>query len=129
MKPDISKTILIYFAPEHWGTVERFVNFYHSTYQFEWQVSKRLSGIRGNFDKAQRLLRLIQDLAPRIDEDERQLQASGYTPAHRSRELAAVIEATFCSLYSTLDCFRHVFVAIYRNHRGVKDSTRGLFQK
>lgn len=129
MKPDISKTILLHFAPEHWGTVERFARFCHPTYQFEWQVRKRLSGIPGNFDKAHRLLRVIQDLVPRIDEDEQQLQASGYTPAHRSKELAAVIEATFCSLYSTLDCFRHVFVAIYKNQRGVKDSTRGLFQK
>jgi hypothetical protein len=129
MKPDISSTFLIAFAPEHWGAVEFFSHFYYSTYKFEWQVRKRLSGIRGNFNKAHRLLRVIQDLAPRIDEDEQQLQTSGYTPAHRSKELAAVIEATLCSLYSTLDCFRHVFVAIYKNHRGVKDSTRGLFQK
>jgi hypothetical protein len=129
MKPDISQTILLDFAPERWGTVEHFTRFCDTTFQFEWQVRKRLSGILGNFGKSQRLLRVIQDLAPRVDEDEQQLQTSGYTPAHRSKELAAVIEATFCSLYSTLDCFRHVFIVIYKNHRGVKDSTRGLFQK
>lgn len=122
------KPIIVQFAPELWGTTERFARFYHTTYNFGFQARKRLSGIHGNFEKARCLLQVIQELMPRLEEDEHELQATGYTPARRSRELAAIVEATFCSLYSTLDCFRYVFVAIYKGHRAVKDSTRGLFQ-
>ena len=121
--------ILLHFVPENWGTVERFARFHRTTYVFERQIGKRLSGIMGNFDKANRLLAVVRELIPKLDEDEQHLRDKGFSPANRSRELAAVVEATFCSLYSTLDCFRYVFGAIFKNHRGVKDSTRGTFQK
>ena len=54
----------------------------------------------------------------------------GFSHAPRSSETAAVVEATFCSLYSTLDCFRWVFCDIYRKHQyqGIPESTRKLFQ-
>jgi hypothetical protein len=125
---DISKQRVLIFCPEKWGTVERFARFHQSTYSFDRHVQKRLRGISGNFGKAHRYLEIARDLVLRLDEDERQLEEKGHTHAFRAKQLAAAVEGAFCSLYSTLDCFRHVLVAIYKNHRGMRDSTRKVFQ-
>jgi hypothetical protein len=122
--------IPVQFLPEYWGSYEFFHHFYHTTHEFDWQVRKRLPGIQGNLFKAQKLLQVVEQLIPNIEEDELEIANRGYSNANRSREIAAVVEAAFCSLYSSLDCFRHVFMSIYRKKlRGVKESTRTLFEK
>ena len=52
----------------------------------------------------------------------------GRSSAIRSKELAAVLETLFCSLYSSLDCTRYVLKEIYPNHRGLNDTTTATFQ-
>jgi hypothetical protein len=123
-----SLPILLHFAPERWGTIERFIRFHRTTHAFDRHVGRRLSGILGNSEKTSRLLTVIRDLMPKLEEDEQHLRDNGFSAASRSREIGAVVEAAFCSLYSTLDCFRVVFGAVFINHCGVKASTRGTFQ-
>lgn len=121
-------THLVHFEPTVWGQLERFVRFCGTTYDFPWQVNKRLSGIMGHADKFAALVRLARRIAPELDEDNRQVSEQGYSPALKAKELASVCETAFCSLYSMLDCARKVLCFIYANHKGMKDSTRKTFQ-
>jgi hypothetical protein len=117
------------FTPELWGTYTRFRNFYGRTYSFDDAARSRLLGINGHLGRASRLLALAKRMAPTLDEDAAELEATGHSHGDRAHELAAVVDSAICEIYSTLDCFRHVLKAIYPNHKNLKDSTRGTFQR
>jgi len=119
---------LLHFSPQHWGEVERFTQFWTTTYTFDRMTQKRLRGIVGHFSKAGYLFELAKRLAPNLDVDAAELQERGYSPAHNSKELAAIIEAVFCEQYSVLDCCRAVLCSVFPNHKGIKGSTRSTFQ-
>lgn len=118
---------LIQFAPEHWGTLERFEHFYSGTYSFDKFTQKALPGASNHFRKSL----ILKDVAIRqtqlLAEDDHELEKKGYTSAKRGKELSAIIEASIQELYSSIDCARKVVSHIYRNHRGMKQSTRKLF--
>lgn len=120
---------LLYFSPEHWGEVERFFQFWTTTYSFDSMTQKRLRGVVGHYSKAGYLFELAKRLTPNLGLDAKQLEKHGYSPAHNSKELAAVIESVFCEQYSVLDCCRAVLLGVFPNHKGIKKSTRSTFQK
>lgn len=120
--------LVLMFAPQHWGELDRFQRFWRSTYDFDVTARKRLSGVAGHFYKAAALRSLAKRIAPTLEEDEKQLKETGYSPVPRAKELAAVIESAFCELYSALDCTRFVLCEIYPHHRGLsRKSTRKTF--
>ncbi len=125
---NISKCIVIAFAPDRWGMLERFQHFYAGTYSFDADTQKALAGSANHFHKARILLQVAQQHVARLPEDRVQLEEHGYTPAQRGKELSALIESILLDLYSSVDCTRKVVTFIYRNHRGVKESTRKFFQ-
>jgi hypothetical protein len=128
MAPKVADALL-FFAPELWGEVERFSNLSIETYKFDERGKRALSGVRQHFDKAGTFRSLAVQLAPGLRLDRDQLNAQGFTPAQRSREVAAVIEAAVVELYSCVDCTAKVLRAAYeRRTKGFKDSTRSLFR-
>lgn len=117
------------FAPEQWGEVDRFANFYSGTYRFSDREKRAVSGVLNHFQKAITLQTLAVKLKPGLDIDKKQLDESGYTPALNSHELSAVIEASILELYSSLDCTVKVLRAVYGSgSRSFPESTRRLFQ-
>jgi hypothetical protein len=127
--PKIPDAVLLFFAPEHWGEVERFSNLCSETYKFDEREKRAVSGVRQHFDKACTFRRLARQLTPGLRLDRDQLNTHGFTPAERSQEVAAVIEAALVELYSCVDCTVKVLRAIYgRRTKGFKDSTRALFR-
>ncbi len=120
---------LLFFAPELWGEVERFSNLCSETYKFDERGKRALSGVQQHFAKAVTFRRLAEQLAPGLRLDLDQLNAQGFTPAERSKEVAAVIESALVELYSCVDCTAKVLRAIYGpRSKGFKDSTRFLFR-
>jgi hypothetical protein len=119
---------LVHFSPQHWGEVERFTQFWTTTYTFDRMTQKRLRGIGGHFSKAGYLFQLARRLALNLDLDAAELKEHGYSPGHNSNELAAIIESVFCEQYSVLDCCRAVLLGVFPNHKGIKKSTRSTFQ-
>lgn len=63
-----------------------------------------------------------------MNEDNDELEKNGYTDSVRGKELSALVEAIILEFYSSIDCTRHIVTTIYKNHRGVKQSTRKFFQ-
>ncbi len=117
------------FTPELWGQVERFQNFWSTTYVFDDREQRAVRGVGAHFEKGQVLLGLAKKLRPNLETDRTELEQRGVTPAANARELATVVEAAILELYSCIDCTVKVLRAIYgRGTRGFKDSTRGLFQ-
>ncbi|VVE50027.1 hypothetical protein [Pandoraea cepalis] len=92
------------FAPEYWGEVGKFKQFYATTHNFSSATKKAVSGIGGHFDKAIKLHTLAQKLVPSMGIDKSELKEKGYTSATNSQEVSAVIEEVFTELYSTIDC-------------------------
>lgn len=122
------KSIVRGFAPERWGTLERFQHFYGNTHHFDRDTQKALPGAANHFNKALILFDVAKQHVTLLSEDRTQLKERGYTPARRGRELSALLESVLLDLYSSIDCTRKVVTFIYRQHRGVKQSTRKFFQ-
>lgn len=119
---------IIRFAPDRWGELERFAQFYSGTFQFKPTTQKALSGAINHFRKAVTFKNLAVKLVPNLELDEKELEARGYSPALNSKELSAVIEGIILELYSSIDCTRKIIKEIYGKYRGIPDSTRKLFQ-
>ena len=124
----ISERFLRSFAPEQWGQVERFLNFYSTTHRFNKRTNACVRGVASHFHKALTLQSLANRLRPSLARDNEQLEAEGYSPAPHARELAAVIETILCELYASIDCTATLLSAIYGKLPGVPSkSTRNLF--
>lgn len=128
MRPE-KLPVLLMFAPERWGEVERFSNLCSASFAFTPLEKRFVSGVTNHFNKALTLEALAVKLRPNLEIDRRELDERGHTPALNSNELSAVVEAAILELYSSLDCAAKVVIAIYnkRSVRGLKDSSRGLF--
>jgi hypothetical protein len=50
-------TTVIYFSPQYWGELDRFVRLYHETYKFDERTLHILHGVAGHFHKANYLVR------------------------------------------------------------------------
>ncbi len=86
----MSDCIIIYFAPDRWGTLERFRHFYAGTYTFTPNTQHVLSGAASHFHKARILLQIAREHAAKLPEDRAQLEKHDYTPAQRGRDLSAL---------------------------------------
>ncbi len=122
-----SGTVRMY-APEQWGTLEKFSRFYSGTFSFKETGKRSVSGSINHFHKAVTLRGLAIKLTPNLDADEEELNKHGYSYAINSMELSAVIESIILELYSSLDCSRKVITEIYAKYQGIPDSTRKYFQ-
>lgn len=128
-KRSIQDALLIEFTPDRWGQVDRFQHFYYGTYKWDQRTIDALGGVGGHFHRARRLHRLCVDFAPRLKEDNDELDAKGYSSATRGAELAALVEAFFTGIYSSVDCACQVTAEVFKKSRGVPPgSTRKFFQ-
>jgi hypothetical protein len=126
--PKLAPTLLM-FNPQGWGQVTKFAKLHEKTHSFTERDRRALIGVEAHFEKAMRLHRLADRLAPNIEADNAELEARGYTPAENAKEVATLIEAAILELYSSLDCTVKVLRAIYgANTRNFKESTRITFQ-
>ncbi len=116
------------FAPDRWGELEKFSQFYSSTYRFNHHTRRALSGATNHFHKVMTLFNFAQRIKANLEEDNKEIEQHGYTPAIRGKELSAIIETIFLDLYSSIDCTRQVIYFIFKNYRGVSESTRTLFE-
>ena len=116
------------YAPEQWGTLQKFQKFYSSTHSLSDTGRRSVSGAINHFHKAITLRDLAIKLVPNLEEDEKELNEHGYSRAINSKEISAVIEGVILELYSSLDCTRKVVSEIFKNYQGIPDSTRKYFQ-
>ena len=119
---------VVMYAPEQWGTLEKFSKFYSTTHTFSERGKRALSGAINHFHKAQTLRNLAFKILPNLELDDEELEKNGYTQAINSKELSAIVEAVILELYSSLDCTRKVITEIYTKVQGMPDSTRKYFQ-
>jgi hypothetical protein len=117
------------YAPEHWGSLEKFSSFYSGTYNLSSLGKKSVSGAVNHFGKGLLLRDLALKLIPNLEMDEAELNQHGFTHAINSRELSAIVEGVIIEIYSSLDCTRKVITEIYSNYRGLPDSTRRFFER
>ena len=122
-------TFVRVFAPELWGQVDKFKQFFATTHDFKPSEKKAVAGVDNHFNKALTLNNLAAKLAPNLRLDNEELATKGYTAATNSSEFSAVIEGVFTELYSSIDCAHTVIYALYKKCRGVPDSTRKLFER
>ncbi len=120
------------YAPEQWGTLEKFTKFYSHSFELSRTGQRCVSGAQNHFHKASTLNQLAQKLAPNLDLDDQELTDKGYSHAVNTSELSAVVESILLELYSSIDCARKVITEICAKEwkiQGVPDSTRKLFKK
>lgn len=117
------------YAPESWGSLEKFSKFYSGTYSFSEPGKRSVSGAISHFRKGILLRDLALKLIPNLEIDEAELNQNGFTYAINSREVAAIVEGVITEIYSSLDCARKVIAEIYKNYKGIPDSTRKFFSK
>jgi hypothetical protein len=121
---------LLFFAPEHWSSVQKFRHFMGPPYTVNRELATGTQAAEGHHMKFLVLAALANRLQETLAEDRAQLDQEGYTPASRSREFAALTETLICELYACLDGIRSVFFSVYKGARGVqKKSTEQLFTR
>lgn len=119
----------ISFAPHMWGQIWKFIRFYSSTYQFDQEATSALYGAYGHFERYKILMSLSKRLAPGLKKDYNDSIEKGYSNVIHSRELAAIIDSSFCELYSSVDCTRTVIAAVYGKYQCVTSkSTSKMFE-
>lgn len=124
----IENQIVVKFAPERWGQIDRFISFYFLTAKLTTRHREEIEGVSNHFHKANRLLSVAEAIAPKIDEDENELQTKGFTRGTRSLEFTAVVESAVTALYSSVDCARKTLNIVFPKAQGLPESTRKLFQ-
>lgn len=120
-------TVRIY-APEQWGSLEKFSRFYSGTHNLNESGKRAVSGSINHFLKGLTLKDLALKLAPNLEKDQAQLAELGYSHAINSKEFSAVIESAFLEFYSSVDCTRMVVSEIYSKYKGIPNSTRKYFK-
>ncbi len=116
------------YAPEQWGSLEKFNKFYSGTYKLDRTGRRAVSGAINHFHKGLVLRDLALKLIPKLETDEGELNQHGHTHAINAQELSAVLEGAILELYSSVDCTRKVVSEIYKNYQGIPDSTRKFFK-
>jgi hypothetical protein len=117
------------YAPEQWGSLQKFNKFYSGTYSLCESGKRSVSGAINHFHKGLVLKDLALKLIPNLEADEDELNQRGHTHAINAKELSAVVEGVILELYSSVDCTRKVISEIYKDYQGIPDSTRKFFNK
>lgn len=128
MKDDNDISDVRVFAPEQWGSLDRFQYLHQQTYKWDNETRHALSGVSNHFHRGLAILRVAKGHIGKLEEDRKQLEQFGVSKNVRGEELSAMFETIITSLYSSIDCARKVVTSIYKNERGVKQSTRKFFQ-
>lgn len=117
------------YAPEQWGSLQKFNKFYSGTYNLNESGKRSVSGAINHFHKALVLKGLALKLIPNLEADEDELNQHGHTHAINAQELSSVVEGVILELYSSVDCTRKVIREIYKKkYDGIPDSTRKYFK-
>ena len=118
------------FAPDHWTALGKLKAFLGPPFRDSRELQNAL---QASVDRARRfetLAALANRLQPSLLEDLEELERTGFTPAQRSSEFAALIEVLLCELYAVLDALRYTLYWAYPTVRGVqKKSTSKLFSR
>lgn len=119
---------LLMFAPEKWGEVGKFQEFYGQTFHLRRRARAALRGIQCHFRRAELLLSLIKARADtlRLDHEEERLR--GYSTNQQGEQLAALVELFACELYSSVDCTNQVIRSAFPKAQGIADKTSGSFR-
>jgi hypothetical protein len=124
----------LHFAPEFWPSVQKFRMFIGPPFPDSGSEGRELrkgaATAANHLEKFDILVELANQLQPSLVEDEAELKKSGYTPALRHREFAALTETLYCELYSSLDGVRRTLYGAYKKVRGIQNkSTNTLFSR
>jgi hypothetical protein len=118
----------VFFSPDRWGELERFIQLCGGTYSFSKHQQGLVAGARNHLYKAQILINLAKGRSSLLEEDNKQLEEYGHTAAIRGRELSAVLETVILEIYASVDCSRGIVSHLYKKKKGIADSTRKLFK-
>src|ERR1035437_5989570 len=97
----------LHFAPEFWPSVQKFRMFIGPPFPDSGSEGRELrkgaATAANHLEKFDILVELANQLQPSLVEDEAELKKSGYTPALRHREFAALTETLYFYCNRSLD--------------------------
>lgn len=121
---------LMQFQPALWTPAGKFRLFLGAPFVNSRALNEAVQSCVDHTRKYETFAELASELKPKLALDRDELETNGYTPAHRSRQFAALIEVLICELYAVLDGLRYTTFAVYRKVRGVQSgSTSRFFSK
>jgi hypothetical protein len=126
----ISTDFGLVFIPEQWSSVRKFRQFMGPPFKVDRDLATGANAAENHLEKFSVLAGLANRLKDQLAEDATELAERGHTPASRSKEFAALVEALFCELYAVLDGIRRTLFSTCNKVRGVQNkSTERLFKK
>jgi hypothetical protein len=126
----VSSDFGLMFVPERWASVSKFRQFMGPPFKVDRELITGTNAAELHLAKFSVLAGLANRLKGQLAEDQAELAEKGHTPANRSKEFAALIEALFCGLYSVLDGVRRTLFSAFQNVRGIQNgSTERLFRR
>lgn len=119
----VSDDFGIIFRPEYWSPLERFRTFIGEPFPNDRDLHRGTKAVSDHLGKFEILAGLANRLAQDLHLDHTELQARGHTPAIRSKEYAAIVEALITTLYSALDGLWRTLYGAYKKVRRVQNSS------
>lgn len=120
---NVSNEFGIFFRPELWSPLERFQTFVGKPFAVNYDLRRGAKAVSDHLRKFEVLAGLANRLAEDLHLDNSELEARGYTPAIRSKEYAAIVEALITTLYSALDGLRQTIYGAYQKVKRVQNSS------
>ncbi|MBY0495030.1 MAG: hypothetical protein K2Y23_12530 [Cyanobacteria bacterium] len=126
----LSTGFIVHFAPETWSFGYRFNKFMGPPFHVDSALCAGVASVLAHQDKYSLLVDIANAFRSTLDEDETELEETGYTAARRTRSFAALSETMVAEQYAMLDGFRKVVHSIFRRVPGTQDSsTQKLFKR
>lgn len=126
----VTQKFIRYFAPEQWDSAQKFSQFMGPPFKLDNELIKGTSTVISHLQKYKLLAQLAGELSETVEEDNRELEREGFTPARRSLEFGALIEASLSELYSVIDGLRRIIFSVYQGIKKVQNkSTKQLFER
>jgi hypothetical protein len=128
MKDGLSDKFMLVFDPALWSAARRFQTFAGPPFTHHEAVRGAEASMH-HLEKFQIIANVANRLGNTLEEDERELDQEGYTPARRSKEFAALVEVLACELYAVLDGVRRGLYGAFPGVRGIPEKSNSkLFQ-
>jgi hypothetical protein len=102
----VSNDFGIVFRPGLWSPAECFRTFIGEPFPDDSNLQIGTKAVSDHLEKFRILAGLANRLALDLHLDHAEVEASGYSPAIRSKEYAAIVESLVTTLYSVLDGLR-----------------------
>ena len=129
-EPEVSEAQFgLMFVPERWSPARRLARFAGPPFKHAGALASAARSAENRRNKFELLTEIRSVLRPGLEQDLVELDQRGHCEAKWSKRFAAIAEAQFLELYSSLDALREAIYFAYKNVQRIQNKSNERFLK